>query len=80
MGFYRSFKETLGGQTIQCNIPLLAYYNGAMALAGSMFFGLDYNNYIKKLRSKIELDAENNIPINTVASNSYSPGASNYNP
>lgn len=78
MGFYRSYNETLNGQTIKCNIPLLAYYNGAMALAGSMFLGLDYNNYIKQQGLNIELDDEDNIPISTVASSS--PGASNYNP
>jgi len=83
MGFYRSYNETINGQTIKCNIPLLAYYNGAMALAGSMFLGLDYNNYIKQQGlnnglDNIKLDADATIPPSTVASSS--PGAFNYNP
>lgn len=47
MGFYRTYKETLGGSEINITVPLLSYYNGTMALAGSLFFGMDYNNYIR---------------------------------
>ena len=72
-----SFSIIEVGGTYQ-QIPLLAYYNGAMALAGSMFLGLDYNNYIKQQGLNIELDDEDNIRMSTVASSS--PGASNYNP
>jgi hypothetical protein len=35
MGFYKSFSGT------NVSIPLLAYYNGNMALAGSLVFGMD---------------------------------------
>lgn len=47
MGFYRTYKETLDGSEINITVPLLSYYNGTMALAGSLFFGMDYNNYIR---------------------------------
>ena len=79
MGFYRAFKEKIDNETIQCNIPLLAYYNGSMALAGSMFFGLDYNNYIKQqgLNIKLKFDKDGNLPISTVASSD--PAAFNHN-
>ena len=53
MGFYRTFtkdkngnKLTLNGAPCPVTVPLLSYYNGSMALAGSLMLGLDYNNYI----------------------------------
>lgn len=48
MGFYRTLKDIkYGDKTIEMTIPLLTYYNGSMSLAGSLFFGLDYTNFIK---------------------------------
>ena len=44
MGFYKSYTTTVNNQEITYSIPLLAYHDGNMALAGSLLLGLQMNS------------------------------------
>ena len=86
MGFYRTFTKdkngnplTLNGADCPVTVPLLSYYNGSMALAGSLMLGLDYNNYIygQGLDQSLKDIIEKNggvIPESTVVNNSSGLG------
>lgn len=86
MGFYRTFTKNKNGQLLTLNgeacpvtVPLLSYYNGSMALAGSLMLGLDYNNYIygQGLNQSLKTLMEKNggvIPESTVVNDSSSLG------
>ncbi len=66
MGFYKAYTPT--NSTITVQLPLLAYYDGNMALAGNLLFGMDVtavtsgtdeNNGLKKSLYANELDGIN---------------------